>query len=282
MSESLPVIAAIPNYNMAKQLTELLPQLVVQGYADIFVLDDASTDGSREAVDALDSSVHFISNIENTGAGATRNRIIGELGYKAIIHFIDADIDLRSERIPELATDIMPTEPVGFIGGLVKNTQGIQSVWNYGPRQSLRGDLGASILSKIDPLIVENPDKARKIRDRFSSLLEDWPNPLSEPVRRPVFWSIEQNLLIQSEVFEAIGGFDESLREHEIQDLAVRLHQKGLRRYFDPSIIVQHKDIPDVRNYDRRKEQLKTELRIARKHGIKNWVFPEGKFKASL
>ena len=46
----LPVVAAIPNYNMARGLNTLLPQVTEQDYAAIFVLDDASTDDSRVKV----------------------------------------------------------------------------------------------------------------------------------------------------------------------------------------------------------------------------------------
>jgi hypothetical protein len=44
MSAGLPVIAAIPNYNMGEHFRRLLTQLVNQDYDRIFVLDDASTD----------------------------------------------------------------------------------------------------------------------------------------------------------------------------------------------------------------------------------------------
>ena len=36
MPEKLPVVAAIPNYNMGQQLVALLPELTSQGYADVF------------------------------------------------------------------------------------------------------------------------------------------------------------------------------------------------------------------------------------------------------
>ncbi len=274
MSEKLPVVAAIPNYNMGQQLAALLPELTSQGYADVFVLDDASTDGSREVVENFNhgSGVHFVTVAENKGAGPTRNLIIGALGYDAIIHFMDADVTLKTERIPEVVYDVMPTGPVGFVGGLLLTPEGIQSVWNYGPHQGLRGDVGANIQARIEPLLINNPDKANAIRGRFSQLLEDWPDPLSAPVRRQVFWNVEANLLMRSDVFAKLGGFDEKLREHEIQDLAIRVHNIGLLGYFDPSISVLHKNEQNVREYNRLAAMLKAELYIARKHGFRSWL----------
>ena len=284
MSERLPVVAAIPNFNMGQQLATLLPELAEQDYADVFILDDASTDGSREVVEDFNhgSGVHFVAGAENKGAGPTRNLIIGALGYDAIIHFLDADITLETERIPEVVHDVMPSEPVGFVGGLALTPEGTQSVWNYDPRQGLRGDIGANIQSAIERNVTNNPEKAKAIRKRFSGLLEDWPDPFSEPVRRRIFWNIEQNLLVSSDVFEEVGGFDEKLREHEIQDLAIRLHNMGLKRYFDPSISVRHKNEQNVREYNRLAAMFRAEAHIARMQGFRNWILPDGKFKAEL
>jgi GT2 family glycosyltransferase len=284
MKDRLPVVAAIPNYNMGEQLVALLPELAQQDYADVFVLDDDSTDGSREIVEGFNhgSGVHFVAGAENKGAGPTRNLVIGALGYKAIIHFLDADITLRTERIPEVVHDIMPSEPIGFVGGLALTPQGTQSVWNYGPRQGLRGDVGAPIQMKIETLVTSDPEKGEALRKRFERLLVDWPDPFSEPVRRQVFWNIEQNLLISSDVFAEVGGFNDTLREHEIQDLAIRLYNRGLSRWFDPSISVQHKNEQNVRDYNRQAAMFKAELRIARMQGIRTWFLPNGKFKAEL
>jgi GT2 family glycosyltransferase len=89
-------------------------------------------------------------------------------------------------------------------------------------------------------------------------------------------------LLINSDVFTEVGGFNDTLREHEIQDLAIRLHDKGLSRWFDPSISVQHKNEQNVRDYNRQAAMFRAELRIARMQGIRNWLLPNGKFKAEL
>ncbi len=276
MKDRPPVVAAIPNYNMGQQLKDLLPELSKQNYADIFVLDDASTDDSREVVEGFNrgsSGVRFVTHAENRGSGSARNLIIDALGYSAIIHFLDADVSLQTERVVEVAHDIMPIEPAGFIGGLVLSSEGIQSAWNYGPRQGLRADLKASLIqNRIASLISSNPDEARALRRRFGNLLSDWPDPFSEPLRRQVFWNIEGNLLIQSDVFAKLGGFDEKLREHEIQDLAIRLNERKLERYFDPSIEVVHKNEQNVREYNRLLAMLKAELYINRKHGLRNWI----------
>lgn len=275
-----PVVAAIPNYNMGGSLAQLLPQLEEQSYSDIYVLDDCSNDNSREIIESLNTRVIFVSSVENRGAGAARNKIIPSLSYSALIHFIDADTLLETPNVTEVINEAVPSQPVGFIGGLAKKPNGLQNEFNYGPRQGLWSTLGAIAQMQLaDAAAKGNYDHARDIQKRYSSLLSDWPNVLEEPVRRQVFWNIEQNLVIDSGIFQSIGGFDEKLREHEIQDIALRLAKVGLKSYFDPSFSVQHEAI-DVRNYNRMHRQVISELYIARKHGLGNWLLPDGHLRA--
>lgn len=281
MSNKLPVIAVIPNYNMADSLTELLPQVLQQEYDDVFVLDDASTDHSQEVINSFGKAVHFISSAENKGAGATRNRIIPAIGHEAVIHFIDADMRLTAPNLPELARASVANPDVSFVGGLVTDTKGWQSVWNYGPRQCASNDLRAPIQARIETLLKTDSEKAERLHNRFANFLQDWPNPFEKPAARKIFWALESNLVIKSTLFEAIGGYDENLREHEIQDLAIRLDKWNLSSNFEPLVSAIHTAV-QVRNANRGAAMGNAELYIARKHGLKNWLLPNGHFTAHL
>lgn len=271
MSDRLPVIAAIANYNMAQELAQLLPQVAAQGYDAVYVLDDASTDASREVVTGFSREIRFVAGESNRGAGANRNRIVRALGADALIHFLDADTRIESARTAEAVRDVVPSEPFGFIGGLSKTVTGLQSVWNYGPRQSLKADIGANVQAHLEPLMLTDPDRARRLQTRFGYFLTGWPDPLREPKRQPVYWSTEQSLIVRSDIFAKIGGFDERLREHEIQDLAIRMAHQGLQRLFDPAIAIVH-TAAQVRNYNRLRAMLAAEVYINRKHGLRNWL----------
>src|SRR5512146_381971 len=107
MSEKLPVVVAIPNYNMADSLTVLLPQVLLQDYDDVYVLDDASTDHSRDGAEVYKPDGRFVAGSENIGPGGNRSRIIDALSRQAIIHFLDADMRLDSTGNPEIARDLM-------------------------------------------------------------------------------------------------------------------------------------------------------------------------------
>jgi glycosyltransferase involved in cell wall biosynthesis len=60
MVRQLPVVAAIPNFNMADSLRRLIPQVMAQCYDAVYVLDDASTDHSFDVVNEFGSDVTMV------------------------------------------------------------------------------------------------------------------------------------------------------------------------------------------------------------------------------
>jgi GT2 family glycosyltransferase len=272
------VVAAIPNYNMADSLSDLLPQILEQGYDEVFVMDDNSTDHSRDVVEEYGNDVWFLHGDNNVGSAANRNRVIGALGGEAILHFLDADMQLESERTPEVIQDIMEDHNLAFVGGLVKDTDGLQLPWNYGPRQGLHSDMHAWLQAYVGNLAHKDYEKASKLHKHLGKFLSAWPNLFEEPVQRKVFWTSEANMIINSRRFESIGGFDPHLREHEIQDLSVRFNNIGLPREFNPLISAVHRAIV-TRPDHRLCEMAKAEYYIAKKHGVGNWFLPGGKLK---
>jgi len=74
-------------------------------------------------------------------------------------------------------------------------------------------------------------------------------------------------MLVHSGLFKSVGGYDPALREHEIQDLAIRLERMGVKRQFDPSIKVVHREV-DVRGKSRQRSVNKAALYLLRKHGL--------------
>lgn len=129
----LPVVAVIPAHNAAKTLRPLLDELIKQKYDGIYVIDDASTDNTVKVVKTYGSKVKLIKSSENVGSGANRNRIIGRTS-PAILHFIDADMQLLSKNTPNIIRSIEWPEGLAFVGGLVRNPDGTQNPFNFGLR----------------------------------------------------------------------------------------------------------------------------------------------------
>jgi GT2 family glycosyltransferase len=256
-----PIIAAIPNYNMGSSLGELLNQLIKQDYQKIIILDDASTDNSNKVVAKInDKRIVFDQSTNNRGAGATRNRILDHISEPSIIHFIDADMDLETKNVPEVARKLFRQNNIGFIGGLVKNISGTQFYYNYGPNIRLKSLITSKLHIKISNLAEVDKEKSKKLRKRYEFMLQDRVDVHKKPERKEVFWVSEANMLINSEVFRKLGGFDKRLREHEILEFSIRTHEANLKSWFDPSFSAIHKNIivrPKNRERTRQKEYLK-------------------------
>jgi glycosyltransferase involved in cell wall biosynthesis len=272
MSKQLSVVAAIPNYNMGHHLEQLLPQLLDQGYDRIFVLDDGSTDDSVDVVKKFDKGVTLVRSPKNQGCTANRNQIIDQVDDEALIHFIDADMDLVTSDTAAVARELAAQyadQGVGAIGGLVSRVDGSQEPYNYGPAFSLKTHLTA-----IPPLIDrvrKNPRIARAVRRLSAPVMKYYPDVLASPRPAKAYWLHEGNLLIYSRVYKSIGGYDPLMRNHGAQDLAIRLEKRGIKRQFDPSIQVVHHYI-DVRGKKRKKQQAESIRYLMRKHGIKHWL----------
>ncbi len=276
----LPVIAAIPNYNMGSSLAQLLPQVLRQGYNAVYVLDDCSTDNSRAVVARFGSAVTWIGGERNLRAGGNRNRILKAHKTECIIHFLDADVRLETNGTPAKARAIMRDPRTAFVGCLVKDAKGRQSLWNYGPDSvALYTSLTGALQQLVGKLQAPKPLWRAAIRGATRRALAEWPDIAADPQRRAVFWPVEGNMLVRRSILESLGGFDASICENDILPPARRAYQAGLVSYFDPAITVTHLAI-DVRHYNRwlmfYKEQY---VLIKRYGGWRQWLLPDGRFK---
>lgn len=272
MSHPTRVIAAIPNYNMGSHLRKLLPQVIEQGYDQVFVLDDGSTDDSVAVVKEFDGKVHLVASPANQGCTANRNQILKVVDGDELIHFIDADMDLVTDSTAEVARDLAARYAdlgVGAIGGLVSRADGSQEPYNFGPAFSLKTHL-TGVPPVLDRLRTR-PQVARTVQQAVGPIVKNYPNILDRPMPQRTYWLHEGNMLIYADVYKSIGGYDINMRNHGAQDLAIRLNQRGIKRWFDPSIEVVHHYI-DVRGSKRKKQQYESLRYLVGKHGPKAWL----------
>jgi glycosyltransferase involved in cell wall biosynthesis len=114
------VSVVIPCHNGARYLGDTIRSVLRQGsdVLEIIVVDDGSTDGSREVVAAFDGAVHYVHQARG-GAARARNRGV-EHASGALLAFLDAD-DLWSDRA--LASLMAPLErdpALGMTVGLME------------------------------------------------------------------------------------------------------------------------------------------------------------------
>lgn len=269
MMQHLPVLAVIPNYNMGRYLQKLLPTLLEQDYDGVVVLDDASGDESVDIVRQFGADVRCVPSDRNRGAPANRNRILEEVDEPAIVHFLDADMELRSAHPGAAAREIMAryaSEGVGVVGGLVLLPDGDQEPFNYGPRISARTTLDSMVIRRVLDSSAR-PRTSAWLRATMRLTERGWPDPAATPSPRRVFWNHEGNMVVDLDAFRKVGGYDPAIPYHEIQDLAIRLEDAGIARWFDPAICARHLMI-DVRGRNRRDHEREGKRMLRQRYGM--------------
>ena len=104
--EQIKVSVCIPTYNNREYLRETLDSVAQQSfkYHEIVVVDDGSTDGTKEMIDSLDMPIRYYWQ-ENAGDAAARNKLI-DLAQGQYLAFIDSDDLLLTDSIENLVNII--------------------------------------------------------------------------------------------------------------------------------------------------------------------------------
>ena len=114
----------IPIYNAEKTLAEAVHSVLAQTFADfeILLVDDASTDGSREAALAMareDSRVQVVLLQKNAGAGRARNAGIRSARGESLM-FLDADDAFLPELMQRVVDSLEEHPAQAVCWGLVE------------------------------------------------------------------------------------------------------------------------------------------------------------------
>jgi len=228
------VSVVIPAYNYARYLGAALDSVLSQDYPpiEIVVVDDGSTDNTREVVAAYGERVRYLFQ-ENAGLPAARNAGIKAAQYP-FIAFLDAD-DMW---LPGMLRRIMETyaqlsEEFGLIAG----------------KRILTDQEGKVIESKRKEVSPGGEVTVRDLifRSRFS--------PSSVVTRRAVF--------------ENCGYFDTELRSTEDRDMWIRIAARWrVHLIGEPLIYVRTHANNMSKNADRMKRNMQTVMAKTRRNEI--------------
>ncbi len=183
MSQDL-VSVIIPTCDRPKELERAIRSVLEQSYApvEIIVVDDAST-VDHESLLQKYPEVTLLVNSENKGQSYSRNRGL-EAANGAFINFLDDDDEMMPQKIEKQVTVF---------------------------RSSDDPDLGMVTCHAFDGRFGSHRQVNNAVRGNIRKKL------LSRFRVRGV-----ETMLYRKEVFDKIGGFDESLRAHEEYDLMIR------------------------------------------------------------
>lgn len=109
------VSVIIPTFNRAEKVVRAISSVLSQSFTDfqLVVVDDGSTDGTKEALSCFTNKIRYLSHNSNLGVSAARNTGIRE-SDAALIAFLDSDDHWLSEKLA-VQMDFFREHPEAFI-----------------------------------------------------------------------------------------------------------------------------------------------------------------------
>jgi glycosyltransferase involved in cell wall biosynthesis len=210
------VTVVLPVHNRQELIRRAIDSVLAQTMTDfeLLVIDDCSTDATAEIVEKYftDPRVRLVRNKTNLGPAGTRNHGI-DLARGRYIAFQDSDDRWFPEKLSlqMKALQLNPHLQACFCGSL------------YYAREQ------CYYIPRTGTLISENAVKGDLSVDVLYS------NPITP-----------QALLVEKDLFHAIGGFDASLPINEDWELAIRMAQKTHFAFVDEPLVVIYRTANSV------------------------------------
>lgn len=215
----------VVNYNARQHLLDCLMSLKEAGVEQIVVADNASQDGSEEAVGEKFPDVTFLGTGGNFGYGGAANRGAALVDGEFLL-VCNPDTVFHPGSITPLAAALDADPSVGVAGPRIDTPEG-----------------------KVYPSARTFPNVVDSIGHGFLGIF--WRNnPWSRrylmtdrPMDRPsvVDWVSGSCMFTRREAYDAVGGFDESFFMYaEDVDLCRRLGEQGWKSLYVPEARVTH------------------------------------------
>ncbi len=234
----MKIAIVILNWNGEVLLESYLP-LVVQfsDDADIYVADNASSDGSVEFVRKNHPTVKIIQNSENGGFAK---------GYNDALKYVDADVYCLLNSDVEVTKDWLKP---------------IESIFEEKPEVAI---MQPKVLDLLRREYFEYAGAAGGFIDQlgypfcrgriFQSLEKD---EGQYDDAREIFWATGACMFVRPEIFHSLGGFDEAYFAHQEEvDLCWRAKNEGHKIYYTGASKVYHLGGSTLSNMNPRKTYL--------------------------
>lgn len=195
-----------------------------QGGYEVLMVDNASNDGSLELLQREARGIRILPSPTNDGFGAANNRAAQQAAGDILL-FLNNDT-ICVEPFLQQAEAAFGSEPsMGVLGPrLVNEDRSFQlsagtlpSIW----RESVDKVLHGAARRRVGLV-------TKALEGSFSS-------------RRTVGWVTGAALFIRRELFERVGGYDESMFMYfEDKDLCARCWRAGMRVVYEPRLEIVH------------------------------------------
>jgi glycosyltransferase involved in cell wall biosynthesis len=201
-SRNKPLVSVIiPTYNRGWVLSEAIDSVLAQDYQDyeLFVVDDGSTDNTREILDAYEQDI-IVLRQANQGVSAARNRGIAQADGQ-LVAFLDSD-DLWLPRKLSRQVDFFKLNPAAVINQTEETW--IRNGVRVNPKDRHRKPSGMIFEPSLGLCLVS-----------------------------------PSAVMIKKTLFDAVGVFDESLPACEDYDLWLRISCRYPVHLIDTPLIIK-------------------------------------------
>ncbi len=215
------------NFNGARFLRQCIQSLInktTEVAYEIILVDNASSDESRDIVRKEFPSVHLIESNTNLGFSAGNNLGVKHANGSKLL-FLNTDTYLVDDSVSELAKYFDDHAAVGIVGPKL--------IFADGSFQLSAG--------RLPGFAVELIDKIRYAADRHWHPMFARINDALTSHTKEVGWVTGACIMVRREAFEKVNGFDEKMfMYYEDKDLCKRIGDAGWKIVYNPQASVVH------------------------------------------
>ncbi|MDP9341675.1 MAG: glycosyltransferase family 2 protein [Actinomycetota bacterium] len=254
------VAVVVVNYNAGQHLSRCLASVFAfagDATLEVFLVDNASHDGSAHRAAAEHPEVHLIENPDNRGFSAAVNQGI-RWSHAPFVFLLNPDAEVSAGTLGALAKLAIERPRIGAIGPCIRNPDG--SVYRSGRKfPTITEAVGHAFLGPFRP------------DNRFSRAyaLADW----DRSTEREVDWVSMSAVLLRRDALDDAGLLDERFFLYgEELDLCTRLRDAGWKVLFTPEAEVVHEGgVSTGRSRRMHLIHSRSIYRYFAKHRVRGW-----------